>query len=372
MKRESTTPRSDWRQRVEEVGLTFHSHETGPYWDESACYRFSLKQVLALESATKELHQMCIQAADTIVTRGDWHRLSIPELAIPSILESWERDDPSLYGRFDLAWDGVNPPKLLEYNADTPTSLVEAAVAQWYWLQECKPGQDQFNSIHERLVEAWKRWSGSTVHFCSVPENVEDEQTVVYLGDTALQAGCRPVWLAMEEVGWDSKRNAFVDLAGDEIKTLFKLYPWEWLWQEPFASKLPARTAWVEPLWKMLLSNKGLLPVLWEQFPGHPNLLPAFTDSAPLNGCHVRKPLLSREGANVCIVENGTVVAETQGDYGAEGWVYQAPACLPDFGGNIPVIGSWIIDHEPAGMGIREDHTRITGNLSRFVPHYIA
>jgi glutathionylspermidine synthase len=36
-----------------------------------------------------------------------------------------------LYGRFDLAYRGDGPPKLLEYNADTPTALFEAAVVQW-------------------------------------------------------------------------------------------------------------------------------------------------------------------------------------------------------------------------------------------------
>jgi glutathionylspermidine synthase len=73
---------------------------------------------------------------------------------VPLIREAWAAQPPSLYGRFDLAWSGTGPPKLLEYNADTPTSLVEAAVAQWYWLEQVHPGGDQFNSLHERLVEA--------------------------------------------------------------------------------------------------------------------------------------------------------------------------------------------------------------------------
>ena len=45
-------------------------------------------------------------------------------------------------------------------------------------------------------------------------------------------------------------------------------------------------------------------------------------------------------------------------------------ADLPDFGGHHPICGVWIVDHEPAGLGLREDTRRITGNLSRFVPHY--
>ena len=60
---------------------------------------------------------------------------------------------------------------------------------------------------------------------------------------------------------------------------------------------------------------------------------------------------------------------QTGGDYGEEGFIYQALAPIPCFDGNYPVIGSWVIDGESAGMGIRESATMITDNLSRFVPH---
>ena len=81
----------------------------------------------------------------------------------------------------------------------------------------------------------------------------------------------------------------------------------------------------------MLLSNKALLAVLWELYPGHPNLLPAYYDPEPLGSRYVQKPKLAREGANVTLVDGAAVVA-TDGDYGAEGYVYQAPARLPRFG----------------------------------------
>jgi len=128
-------------------------------------------------------------------------------------------------------------------------------------------------------------------------------------------------------------------------------------------------------MWKMLLSNKAILPVLWELFPDHPNLLPAFdgdegTARSKLNGNYVRKPKLSREGANVSVVSGGRSVAETGGEYGEEGFVYQALAPLPDFNGNHAVCGVWIVNHEACGLGIREDSTLVTGNLSRFVPHF--
>jgi len=129
---------------------------------------------------------------------------------------------------------------------------------------------------------------------------------------------------------------------------------------------------WIEPPWKMVLSNKGILPVLWEMFPRHPNLLEARFDDPGLMEAYVRKPKLSREGANVTLHRGGKHFG-TGGDYGEEGYVYQELAALPDFGGWHPVIGSWTVGHEEGnvacGMGVRESKEEITTNTSQFVPH---
>ena len=371
MQRHRCHPRPDWPAKVEQIGLTYHTHDEGIYWDESACYELTRNEVDTLEAAAHTLHYLCIDAAEAVIENDWWARLGIPDAAIAAILRSWERDDFSLYGRFDLNYDGVTPPKLLEYNADTPTALVEASVAQWFWLQETHPDADQFNSIHERLIEAWRRWAGQTIHFSGVKSHAEDEMTVLYLRDTCEQAGVNTKSVYVEDIGWDSRQKYFVDLDDIRIERCFKLYPWEWLWHEEFGPHLATDCVrFIEPTWKMLLSNKGLLPILWELYPDHPNLLPAYELAAPLGDRYIRKPKLSREGNNVTWVEGGVVVEETGGDYGEEGHVYQALAPVPDFDGHRPVFGVWIVDHEAAGLGIREDTRRIAGDLSRFVPHF--
>jgi glutathionylspermidine synthase len=371
MQRLPLLPRADWRAKAEALGFTYHTHDGGPYWDESACYVFSSREIDELEAAANTLHQLCLDAAQVVIDRGWWSRLGIPEKAVPTILESWNRDDPSLYGRFDLAYDGNSAPKLLEYNADTPTALIEAAVVQWYWLQELFPSSDQFNSIHEKLIEAWRNVGAERVHFSAVADLPEDTQTVTYLMDTCQQAGFQTRWTAIDQLGWDRAAARFVDDENSPVDALFKLYPWEWMWHESFADSLPtAKNLFIEPPWKLLLSNKGLLPILWELNPGHPNLLPAFTTlDASLAGNHVRKPILSREGANVTLVERGVTMEENPGEYGTEGFIYQALAPIPNFLGNRPVCGVWVVNHEACGLGLREDTRRITGNLSRFVPH---
>ena len=373
MKRHACQPRSGWRQKLESVGFTYHSHETGPYWDESACYEFTAAEVAVLERAARDLHFLCIDAAEAVIRNGWWDRLAIPPAAVPSIRNSWERDDFSLYGRFDLAYDG-NQIKLLEYNADTPTALVEAAVAQWYWLEDQFPKADQWNSIHEKLIAKWKDlkdYVTQPVSFAYVP-TTEDEFTVGYLRDTAEQAGLKTQALKMSDIGFDHNTFTFVDLEGKPIKSIFKLYPWEWMLKEQFGARaldFMDKTQWMEPIWKMMFSNKGLLAILWEMYPGNELLLPAYLDGPREMKDYVRKPLLGREGANVQVIRQGEK-EQSYGRYGEEGWVYQALAPIACMDGHYPVLGSWMIaDQGAAGMGIRESDTIITTNRSRFVPH---
>ncbi len=372
MRREVLAPRPEWRAKVEAVGLDFHTPEgepdAEPYWWEAACYAFSAAEIDVIEAATDALHQLCLDAVERLVAAGDFGRLAIPEAFWPWVAESWRRRDPDLYGRFDLAFDGSGPPKMLEYNADTPTALIEAAVVQWYWLEEAKPGCDQFNSIHDKLIAAWaelRRLHPDTarIHFAGVLDEPEDRLTLEYLRDVCGQAGWPTEQLDISELGWNGQ--AFTDLAERPIQALFKLYPWEWLLHESFGPHLlrdPA--AFIEPPWKMLLSNKAILPILWEMFPGHPNLLPAFFERDRIAGPCVEKPVHGREGKDVRLVagnEPGSL---------HRGRIYQAAAPLPVFDGMHALIGSWIIAGKAAGIGLREDKAPVTTNMSRFVPHY--
>jgi glutathionylspermidine synthase len=373
MRRVASPPRADWQSKVEAAGLTWHTPGQ-PYWNESAFYQFTVGEVDVLEAASNELEAISLAAVQHMIDNQLYAQMRIPQCATPLIESSWEAEPPSLYGRFDLAYCGNGPPKLLEYNADTPTSLLEAAVAQWYWLEETHPGCGQFNSIHERLAALWKELApalpGGRIDFCSMAD-AEDKMTVAYLLDTALQAGLSASMFSIEDIGWNGAN--FVGPDERPLSSVFKLYPWEWMVREAFGQHIGKDgTMWIEPPWKMVLSNKGILPVLWELYPRHPYLLEANFTGPGLMMSWVKKPLLGREGANITLHQSGQNV-ETPGDYGAEGFIYQDYARLQRFDGKYPVIGSWIIGHEEgnaaAGMGIREADTPITTNTSQFVPH---
>jgi glutathionylspermidine synthase len=376
--------RDDWRATAESSGFDFHTIDGERYWDERAYYAFSLGEIEhEIEAPTGEIDAMCLELVGKAVDDEEYlQRLKIPEAYWPLISNSWHDDQLSLYGRLDLCFDGKHPAKLLEYNADTPTSIFEAAVFQWTWLEQAiersiiPERADQFNSIHERLIEAWKKLGGAHhLHLAGMTESTEDSGTLAYLEDTATQAGLTTTLIDIEDIGL-SEDGRFVDLDDRGIEFAFKLYPWEWMFHDAFGAQITkAPTRWIEPPWKAILSNKGILPLLWEMFPHHPNLLPAFFEDDPaasqLGASFVRKPLYSREGANVALVSGGVTLAEQEGPYGTEGFIRQALAPLPNFSNQYPVLGSWLVDHTPCGLSIREDENPITGNTSRFLPHAI-
>jgi len=377
MQRLSITPRENWQQKVEAVGLTFHTLDNGqPYWDESAAYEFTAAEVDILEAAGNTLQEMCLAAAQHVIDEKRYAELDIPEAAIEAIEWAWENEPPALYGRFDLAWNGTGTPKLLEYNADTPTSLLEAAVIQWDWLQNVYPNADQFNSIHDKLIAKWQDiapYLSKPIYFAAV-DSPEDQLTIAYLRDTAQQAGLDTLQMYMEEIGWNDERQAFVDPNEDQMFSVFKLYPWEIMLSEEFGihtlDTYPDMR-WIEPIWKLLLSNKGILPILWELYPNHELLLEAHFDSPGSMRDYIRKPLFSREGANITLVRDNASVATTDGPYHGK-QIYQALAPEAVFSNRHPVLGLWMIDQECCGMGIRESSGPITDNLSSFVPHYFA
>lgn len=386
MERIVTGERPGWEETAAAMGFTFHHLDGARYWDERAYYRFTIDEVEeGIEAPSAELHALCLDLVQEVVGSEElMHRLAIPDPRRDVVAASWRAGAPSLYGRFDFSFDGNGPAKLLEYNADTPTSIYETALFQWQWLEDriadgtLPADADQYNRLHDALVARFAALftPGSLLHFASVPDFVEDRQTVRYLEDVARQAGLEPSFVPIERIGADAEGH-LVDQDDVLIGALFKLYPWEDMLREPYARHLAgSRTLFLEPAWKAILSNKGILPLLWQRHQGHPNLLPAaFRDDmsacAAIGGRHVLKPLFSREGADIAIIDGAASEQGPQGGYGEEGWIVQALSPLPVYAGQHAVVGSWIVGDEAVALSVREDDGAITRDLARYVPHAI-
>ncbi|WP_128253144.1 glutathionylspermidine synthase family protein [Falsirhodobacter deserti] len=398
MEKISLPPRAD--QREAETGFTFAEMHGEPYWDETSAYRFTLEEIeTRIEDPATELHAMCREAVDRITASDElMERMGIPPGFHDMVAQSWRNGEPELYGRMDLAYDGTDA-KLLEYNADTPTSLYEAASFQWQWLEDqiaagvLPEGADQFNRIHEALAERFAELfaPNTDLHFAAAGGNAEDYATVEAMAWAAREGGMGAHYTDLEKIGL-TEEGQFSDAEDRVIGTLFKLYPWEDIFHDEFGAAIgPSGCRFIEPPWKALVSNKAILPVLWEMFEGHPNLLPAFflddvggalrdgSPSVPLFDrardalkSHVVKPIFSREGSSIDIIENGRPLeVATDRGYDNQPKIVQAYAPLPVFDGFRPVLGAWVVGPTCVGLGIREDRARITQDLSRFKPHFI-
>jgi len=375
--------RTDWRQTADQYGFRFHTIDGEPYWDESAYYAFTLEQIERdIEAPTEEIHEMAMAlVAEVVGSEQLLTRLAIPQRYWDWIAQSWRSGEPHLYGRMDLAYDGHGPAKLYELNYDTPTSLYESAFFQWLWLEQqiergaLPRGTDQFNLIQELLVQSFATLAPNLpkpLYFSAVRQSPEDQGTVEYLRDCATQAGLESKLIAIEDIGL-ARDGRFTDLDDGVIGTLFKLYPIEDMFAEQFGPALPdSGLQLIEPPWKSILSNKGILSLLWERFPNHPNLLAARdADGGALPEGWVEKPFFSREGSNIRMNLPGGGQLSSDGPDLDGPRIWQQYHALPEFDGQFPLLGSWVVADRPAGIGMREDRTRITRNTSHFLPHVI-
>jgi len=354
MIRLSAAPRQDWRAHITGCGVTLG--EATPQWDESACYALPAHENARIVAATHELHTMCERAAEHIVRNRLYESLGIPPEFCSYIESEWEQNHTSIYGRMDLAVGNEGHYiKFLEYNADTPTALIEASLCQAPWIE---------TDIHHNLVAAWAALRGRKVTFTCLDYD-EDIDTVRYLRKTAEQAGVEAEFWPLKRIGWNGvdfiTRKALVDVC-------FKLYPWEWMLREYFAKYLTrSRVLWIEPVWRKMLMSKAILPLLWKLYPDHPLLLESRYERPESALNWVRKPFFGREGENVTLFGVHSVAGPNE----TGSFVYQRRAELPCHDGHYPVVGSWVIAGQASGLGIRESTTPITDSNARFVPYKV-
>lgn len=378
MKRLFISPRENVSKSLNDIYFTYHStckQQKKSFWNESVYYEFSLEEVEHIESTTEELHNRSLDVVDYVVKNPDiLNEFNIPSYAHSVICDSWKYNDPTLMGRFDLSFNNdTKEIKCLEYNADTPTLAIETALAQWFWLQDVFPGYDQYNSLHEKLIDGYSNLKttikGNTFYFTSVSFEEEDVRHIEYFMDLATQAGLQCSYIPIDRIGWNEIEKSFKDENEYPIKFLHKLYPWEWLLNEQFGKELIHNVACLEPLWKCILSNKMFLVYLHKLFPNHPNILYTSVDK-PNSGKFVEKPILAREGQNIKIYSDNEIIKYTNGYYDDEKKIYQQYVDLNNFGNDI-IIGSWIVGNTGAGMIIRETDNMIVTGEDAIIPHII-
>lgn len=380
-------PRQGWQERLCSLGVDFYEVSGAhPYWTEHQYFQISRREVDQIDSVSERLHRMAMEAVAYVFQHDLLSLFGLPEKHHDLLRHSWKTDTTYLYGRFDFAWDGLQAPKLLEYNAQTPTSLFEASVAAWDWLkQNVENGSlpshaDQFNLLDEQLIvqfnllKTTKKPQSLVLHFACDDTSTEDLRTVTYLAACADEAGWESVIVDINAIQLTVDEQ-FADHNSKVIHNLFSLYPYEFALLDEYSDYIAGSgCTFIEPLWKVLLSSKALLPILWQLYPEHENLLESYFSDDPrakkLTN-KVTKPIFSREGANIAIELEGKQVEGTSGQYGQEGFITQQYAPLASFNNKRCVIGSWLIGQVASGISFRESDTLITNDVARFVPHLI-
>lgn len=390
-------------ERHKEIGFAFADID-GKYWDETLAVEFSQEEIDTLEQAAQECHEMALSATKAIIESGnDQHLIDIgiPQNMISLVRQSWDRKEPSFYGRFDFALnfeDGKLVPKCYEYNADTHTSLFEASIVQWQWLQDLGL-PDQFNFIHEQLTDHLTgvfegkkvNLSAGASFYLTCEDSKEDLATIRYLQDVISEIGVATNLIEVSEIALADNGWSFLDPRNENdvkpIESIFKLYPWERFATGDFFKAVPSsQTQWIEPAWKLVMSSKGLLAKMYEMFPDSPWLIPtklaldaevsSLSNTAmrlPLkNHEHnnfVMKPCLSREGSGVQVFKGEQVIKAKDCEYNSKQHIIQdfVPSYKAEQG--TIMAGVWVVGGVPCGLGIRLDG-EITGDLARFIPHF--
>ena len=183
MKRIEIPPRDNYKKKIENIGFDFHDD----YWTENAYYSFTKQEIENIHKASEECFTMACDTIEelvndyTFVNKHAFASFGLPNELIEKAIDSWVNDDLSLYGRFDFCING-DSIKLFEFNADTSTTLFESSVIQWDWKKDLFPDKDQYNLIHEELVDSLryikKEYKLNSMHFAGCLDVYEEDTTL--------------------------------------------------------------------------------------------------------------------------------------------------------------------------------------------------
>ncbi len=377
---------------LEELGFTWHTDEDGTKYVSDELVEISSDEAEAYYSATNEIYDMYVEAAEYVIENDLFFDLGIPFNLVDTIKKSWENDVHwHIYGRFDLA-GGIDgkPIKLIEFNADTPTALFETTLLQWALLKHNNMDENsQFNNIYEAIANNFKRlitlfddtelfnerYDGWKILFSSISGNDEEEATTKLLQQIATDAGFNTSFEYLENTHFDE--NGIYDADDNKYEYWFKLYPWEDIaHDEPelattLTNIMQSQEAIIlNPAYTLLFQSKGMLKILSDLFPDSPYLLK--TSFEPLQGIkQVEKSVFGREGANTKIINaDGSTAEQTDGPYDNYKKVYQEYVDFPKDSNGAKYQAGVFFAYEACGMGFRKG-SEIMDNMSKFVGHVI-
>ncbi|MBR0670441.1 glutathionylspermidine synthase family protein [Neoroseomonas soli] len=386
-RREPVQTPSLFLARLRELGLDVPNPDGEPWWVTDAAYVIDAAASEALLEAAKGVQKRCYQAVEELVASGDYAYFGIHNPAMrDAIGQSWRDKDAPLHGRMDFSFAPDGTPMLTDYEADSPFGLAEASFVQWEWFESWQSvsgqsGDSQENLLYEKLSEHIPQIGlparfaiacGGATEPDGRPADTTERFDAEYLAEIAAKTNRAARICSIGQVGWDLDAQRFTDDRDEPHDAMIKIYPWDWMEDEPNVEVLPrSRTRIYPGAWVRLLADKTMMALLWHMFPGAPNLLPTFLDRPP-QGEMVAKPRRGWDGEHVYLPGQpiGTVPEDEVGPL-----LYQAHCPLPVFPsarGQVHCAASvWMVGGQPAGLSFRESRGPVTGPTARFVPHIL-
>ena len=378
-------------ETLENIGFTWHTDTDGTKYISDELVQITQEEAEAYYEAGNELYDMFVECAQHVIDNDLFFEIGIPFNLVEMIKKSWENDVHwHIYGRFDLA-GGVDGEqiKLIEFNADTPTSLFETTLLQWALLKENNMDEDkQFNNAYEAIKNNFKRlvtldeevlnfddnYDGWKILFSSVEGDDEEEATTRLLQQIATDAGFNTSFEYLENVRFDE--DGIFDAQDNNYEYWFKLFPWEDIaTDEPELATVLTnimqnqKAILLNPAYTLLFQSKGMLKILWDLYPNHPLLLK--TSYEPLDILHVEKCVFGREGANTKIIDkDGTILEQTDGEYDNYKKVYQEYVDFPKDSQGSKYQAGVFFAYESCALSFRKGG-EIMDNMSKFVGHVI-
>ncbi|MBE3561652.1 MAG: glutathionylspermidine synthase family protein [Ktedonobacteraceae bacterium] len=366
-----------WRRAYYGRFPAFWGTLPGENVEEYAIYgalKMSQEHVQALRTASSRLYRIMTRLA-VVLQQADGQVLidmGFPSSALPYARVMIPRMPAVMCGRFEFAMT-VEGPKLLEFNAETPTFVVElfhmnGQVCADFGLVDPNPHcQEQLAQSIRTSIHAALSWlelppqHRASVVFTSYATRKEERGTTEFyrsLLEPQEHLPYRTSYCGLDELRVTS--DGLFTASGERGDVLYKLYPTEHLIEDEAPDGTPVglalmdlvcrrRLAVINPPVAFVLQNKALLAVLWAMHVAHSEfftpeehawiaqyVLPTYLDTYDANGCplftnqYVAKPVYGREGASITIRHGNEIVEQSQEHlYDKQMMVYQQYVPLP-------------------------------------------
>ena len=347
-------------------------------------FGFYSSEIENLKYITQEAFSIFEKATDKIIREKQLDYLDIPSFFHKTIETSWQNkfDHPFLYGRFDINGGLDNKEaKIIEFNADTCSTLPETIYWQQTQLKEVTGMKEQFNSLFEDMGSILERIKTKITFedpyfLASSFGHKEDQLNCNTILDIASKKGFKCYYTDLENVTFSEDEGIFYEIGGEyqPVDVWFKMIPWDWIFNEEpelaktLASIVEKKLVFIlNPPYTAIWQNKKFLAYITTHFPNK-YIAETYLNQSQLQG-YVEKPIYGRLGENIKIVSNGEF--KSKGDYAFQEKVYQKYYPLPfDSELFFYQIGMFFTS-KPSALNLRTQDSKIITDDCEFMSHYI-